>query len=66
MSKSNFELDIEQRQRKADKKKRKVPVVKEDAQDQRVRRINFKNYIRQIREQEMAADDDFDISDSDY
>ena len=46
--------------RKTDKKKKHHRGFNEEVvQDQRASRVNFKNYLRQLREEELM-DDDFD------
>lgn len=47
-----------QRPRKLDKKKHQSKGLTEESHDQRARRINFKNYVRQVREQELGNDID--------
>lgn len=47
---------LQQKVRKADRKSKTPRKFNEETQDVRVHRINFKNYIRQVREQESALD----------
>lgn len=59
MSHKNYDFDgFSEKTRKTVKKKPKKSFVTEDSHDQRARRINFKNFIRKIREEEL--DDEFD------
>jgi hypothetical protein len=51
--------------RKIEKKKRQPGRFNEEAEGGRQTRINFKSYIRQIKEEELLADDDFDDVDLD-
>jgi hypothetical protein len=44
--------------RKLDKKKHHSRGFTEESHDHRARRINFKNYVRQVREQELGDDID--------
>ena len=49
--------------RKSDKKKKHHRCFNEEVvQDQRASRVNFKNYLRQLREEELM-DDEFDEDD---
>lgn len=48
--------------RKSDKRKHHQRGFNEDIQTQRAGRVNFKNYLRQIREPELSDEDGFDDS----
>lgn len=58
--KNSFDDFYSQQPRKLDKKKRHSRGFTEDVQDERVQRVNFKNYIRQLREQESADSDEYE------
>jgi hypothetical protein len=58
MAKNNSFDDFYSHQpRKLDKKKHHARGFNEEIHDQREQRVNFKNYIRQLREQEVADDE---------
>jgi hypothetical protein len=66
MSKSKYEFGEFQKTVRSPKKKSRAQQVSEDGQDRRHQRINFKNYIRKIQEQELHQDQDDEDSDFAY
>jgi hypothetical protein len=55
-NKISLDEDYGQKQRRIDKKKHHSRGFNEEALDQRAQRINFKNYIRQVREEEYSSE----------
>lgn len=60
MTKKTSIDDFYSQPRKLDKKKRHSRGFSEDVHDERAQRVNFKNYIRQLREQESTADEEYE------
>jgi cytochrome c2 len=66
MSKIKYEFGEFQKTVRSPKKKSKSQQMSEDGQDKRHQRINFKNYIRKIKEQELNKDQDDEDTDFAY
>jgi len=60
VKKTSFDEFYSHQTRKIDKKKRHSRGFSEDIREERAQRVNFKNYIRQLREEESAEADSYE------
>ena len=62
MPKRDFDEQHHHQPRRTDKKKHHRRGFSEDIQDKRAARVGFKNYLRQVKEEELSS---FDLDDLD-